>query len=844
MKTFRLVISGALLVFSSVHLLAAPLYWDADGTAAGNDPTSGAGLGGSGNWDQISALWFNGSSDVPWMNANNDDAIFSGTAGTVTLTENISAGNLFFTNVTGNYVVTNATGAEILTIAGAIDTGGGEHTIGALVGNSTTLNKNGVGRLHLPADNGATLTGSLVIDQGDVAVENNNGAGLNNSIMVDDGAAFVLDGGTNGLTAFYPNVTINGSGITNSGALRNLSGVTTFYGQIILAENNSVIYSDDGGALVYDGENGPLTDNGNNYNLIISGSGTGNVHLGPTSIGGTLIVEGPASCYSYLNSITPTAWPSTYISPGATLYVENNNSFGTQPSTLMTTNVLLDGGTIVSGGTYTMYATGGITVTTNGGTLTNGSGTWTTCNIYSQSNASVTFTGAGNIRPGGAAGATTGTINLGTGAIIKNGGNDLNMGYANPSLEIYSNLVLNGGSLTFNYDSTGGTTSLGAVPSTLNPSNIFFNGGSLHVGHSTTIGATRGIYVASGGGTIEDVVSSGGTVTINSPISGPGSMNFPNGYSGKTTAIILAANNTYAGTTTVGASSSVTIGAGGTAGTLGAGNTTDNGTLTFNRTGSYSYSGIISGTGAVTKTASGSVTLAGANTYSGNTTVSAGTLLIGNTNAGTGSVAVNSGGTLGGNGAISGAVTVASGGSLALGLSTLTINNNLSLAGNVSVSVNKSLTPANGMAAVSGTLTTTGGSVTVSNLGSALAAGDTFQLFSQAVSGGAAMTVSGGGAGVVWNNNLALNGTISVVSVTAPKPQITQAQISNGSIIFSGTNGPGSGTYEVLSSTNLALPLNQWTDLSTNSFQSNGQFSVTNAINPGIPQQFYLLQVQ
>ena len=89
-----------------------------------------------------------------------------------------------------------------------------------------------------------------------------------------------------------------------------------------------------------------------------------------TSIGGTLIVEGPASCYSYLNWITPTAWKSTYIAPGGTLYVENNNSFGTQPSTLMTTNVLLDGGTIISAGTYTMYANDGITVTTNGGTLT------------------------------------------------------------------------------------------------------------------------------------------------------------------------------------------------------------------------------------------------------------------------------------------------------------------------------------------------------------------------------------------------------------------------------------------------------------------------------------------
>ncbi len=595
-----------------------------------------------------------------------------------------------------------------------------------------------------------------------------------------------------------------------------------------------------------------MTDNGNNYNVIISGNGTGNFLMGATSIGGTLTVEGPASCYAYLNSITPTVWKSTYVSTGATLYVENNNSFGTQPATLMTTNTVLDGGTIVSGGTSTMYATDGITVTTNGGTLNDTSGTWTTCNIYSLSNTPVSMGGAGSLRPGGAAGGgssgvTGGVINLGSGALIKIGTGDCNLGYANATNEIYSNIVVNAGSLTFNYDATGGRSSLGAVPTSLNPSNIVFNGGSLHVGHSTTISATRGIYVASGGGTIEDVVSSGGTVTINSPISGPGNISFPDGHAGTVAGVILAANNTYTGTTTVGASTVVNVGSGGASGTLGTGNTTDSGTLTFNRTGSYSYGGVISSTGMVTKAASAIVTFTGQNTYSGNTVISGGTLLINNTagsGTGTGSVTVNSGGTLGGSGAISGAVTVASGGTLALGLNTLTMNNNLSLAGNVSVSLNKSLTPSNGMAVVSGTLANTGtGSVAVANLGSALVAGDTFQLFSQAVSGAATMTVSGGGTGVVWNNNLAVDGTISVFSVTPSTPHINQVQISAGNFIFSGTNGPDSGTYYVLSTTNLTLPLSQWTYLSTNSFLGNGQFYVTNPINPGKPQQFYLLQV-
>ncbi len=811
---------------------------------AGDDTTSGAGLGGTGNWDQVTALWFNGSTDIAWTNANNDDAYFTGTTGTVTLTESISAGNLFFTNATGNYDISNATGAEVLTIGGVIDTGGGEHTISTVLADGGSLTKNGAGRLHLSGNN-SSLTGPVLINQADVAVENNNALGQTTTNTVVDGAALVFNGGAAGITAFYPNAIINGTGITNSGAIRNLTGVTTYYGQIFLGENNSEIYIDGGGALAYK-SSFPLTDNGSNFNLVISGSGIGNFDLGPTSIGGTIVVTGTASCYSYVTTVSPTAWKSTYLGPGTTFYVESANCFGTQPASLMTTNVLVDGATVNSIGTYNMYTTDGITVTTNGGTLNATSGTWTTCNLYSQANGSLTLGGAGSTRPGGAAGTTAGLINLGSGTLIKNGGGDCNLSYANPALETYSNLVVNGGSVTFNYDAANGTTSLGAVPATLNPSNIYLNGGSLHVGHTTTIGSTRGIYVAAGGGTIEDVVSSGGTVTINSPITGPGGMNFPNGHAGVTTAITLAANNTYTGLTTVGASSLVTVGSGGSTGTLGTGNTTDNGTLTFNRTGSYTYGGIINGSGVVNKTASGTVTLTGANTYSGNTTISGGLLVVNNTSGsgtGTGSVAVNSGGTLGGTGVISGAVTVASGGTLALGLNTLTISNNLSVGG-VTVSLNKSLTPSNGMAVVTGTLTkAASGSVVVTNLGPALVAGDTFQLFSQPLSGGGTMAITGGGPYVTWNNNLAVNGTISVASVTLPSPQINQVQFSNGNIVFSGTNGTANGTYNVLTSTNLTVPLNQWTNIATNTFSSTGQFSVTNAVNPGTPQQYYILQV-
>ena len=63
---------------------------------------------------------------------------------------------------------------------------------------------------------------------------------------------------------------------------------------------------------------------------------------------------------------------------------------------------------------------------------------------------------------------------------------------------------------------------------------------------------------------------------------------------------------------------------------------------------------------------------------------------------------------------------------------------------------------------VSGALTNAGvGIITVTNLGATLQVGDTFAVFNKAMSNGAAMTITGGGA--VWTNKLAVNGTIQVI---------------------------------------------------------------------------------
>lgn len=79
--------------------------------------------------------------------------------------------------------------------------------------------------------------------------------------------------------------------------------------------------------------------------------------------------------------------------------------------------------------------------------------------------------------------------------------------------------------------------------------------------------------------------------------------------------------------------------------------------------------------------------------------------------------------------------------------------------------------------------------------------------------------------------------------VPASRPVITSATCSGGSLIFSGTNGTSDSPFYVLTSTNVAAPLGNWTYATTNNFDSNGNFRVTNSIDPAIPVRFYRLRL-
>jgi len=134
--------------------------------------------------------------------------------------------------------------------------------------------------------------------------------------------------------------------------------------------------------------------------------------------------------------------------------------------------------------------------------------------------------------------------------------------------------------------------------------------------------------------------------------------------------------------------------------------------------------------------------------------------------------------------------------------------------------------------------------LSVTNLAGTLAANDSFKLFTANSYGGtfASITPAAPGDGLAWDTSgLTNNGTLKVVA--ALRPTIGRITITSGNVIISGEYPPGSGgTYHILTTTNVALPIANWAVLTNGTFDNNGNFASTNDMGTSA-QRYYILQV-
>ncbi len=146
------VLSLALLAASdgSDPALAGVLYWDTDGSTAGNSASTGANLGGSSTWSTTAPNWWDTGLGTLHAWAEGSDAVFWGTAGAVTAST-VSANSLAFK--TSGYSVSSGT----LTLGGVpsnitVDANV-TTTIRSTIAGTNTLWKLGAGTLILANTN-------------------------------------------------------------------------------------------------------------------------------------------------------------------------------------------------------------------------------------------------------------------------------------------------------------------------------------------------------------------------------------------------------------------------------------------------------------------------------------------------------------------------------------------------------------------------------------------------------------------------------------------------------------------------------------------------------------------
>ena len=275
---------------------------------------------------------------------------------------------------------------------------------------------------------------------------------------------------------------------------------------------------------------------------------------------------------------------------------------------------------------------------------------------------------------------------------------------------------------------------------------------------------------------------------------------------------------------------------------------------------------VISGTGSLIENGTYNLYLAATNDYSGNTVINGGVLILTNNGSifNSANIIVNSGATLdatqrgdatltlansqtlSGSGTLNGNVVIGGGATLAPANSftVLNFNNNLTLGGGSAtvMELNETLAT-NDVVQVAGTLTY-GGTLVLTNLSGTLINGDSFKLFNAAACSGAFTNISPAipGINLAWNTNNLSSGILSIVVSPTTSPKITAMNLNGGNFIFAGSNGIPNWPYVVLASTNVALPLTNWTPVWSNTFDANGYFNFTNPENSG--GQFYLLELR
>ncbi|HWI56518.1 MAG TPA: autotransporter-associated beta strand repeat-containing protein, partial [Bacillota bacterium] len=287
---------------------------------------------------------------------------------------------------------------------------------------------------------------------------------------------------------------------------------------------------------------------------------------------------------------------------------------------------------------------------------------------------------------------------------------------------------------------------------------------------------------------------------------------------------------------------------------IGSSSTSADCVLTLNTTGTWTNGGIIQDTltGGTRKVgltlAGGSLTLTNVNSYSGKTIVSAGTLAL----AGAGTIANSSLIYLGPGATLD--VSARTGAGLALGANqtlqgdgAFSILGNLTNAGTIELKVSKTGAVLACDQLQSSSQITYGGTLKLDGSGDALVAGDAFKLFNAASYAGSFATVSPAtpGPGLAWyTGTLATDGTLRVISIPHFVSTSSTFSASESTMTVSGSGGPPLLSFVVLTTgQGITNPVALWTPLQTNTFDANGNCTLSLPLRTNRVQQYFRIRI-
>lgn len=752
-------------------------------------------------------------------------------------------------SITGSGTIRTASGTPSLTIGSA----NGNFTFSGIIGpGALVLNKTGTGIFSVSADN--TYTGNTNIQNGSIRMLGANAFGTTGTVTVSSGAQLQLEGT---ITVNRP-ITINGTGVSSDGAIRNNSGTNALTGTITLASASSIV--NNGGTLSMDaataiaGSTFPLTLGGTATTTvtgIISGSGlftkegTGTVILTATnSFSGNKVVAGGAINVQLAGALG--AAGTITVNSGAALQIQGGITFA-RPITINGTGVGGNTGAIrnISGdnifsGTITLGSASRIhsdagTCSLTAATAINGSGQTVTFG----GNATVNVTGVIGTVAGAVIKENNGTAIFGT-ANTYTGGTTITTGFltmrnasalgtsgtitvsSGGTLQLENNItvsrVLNingvGASTTGAIRSVSGTNIISSTILMATASRINVDAGTLTLSNVTSVSATNQNLTVGGASTL--AVS--GALTI-------GSGTFTKDGNGTCS---LAVASTFTGNTTISAGivTFAVINAFGTTGTVsvtGSGSLHINGNLTFARPISISSSAAL---GAI-RSVSGTNILSNTVTLTGNSRINtdAGTLTLSNVNSITGT---NQTLTVGGaaNTTFSGTLTQGTGGLTKDGAGTATLAVANSFTGTTTVTAGSLVYGTNNILAT-GNVTVNGGTLNISTFsdtvgtitvssGSIIGSGTLYSTVDFSFSGGTISTILGGSSGLIKTGTGTLtltgantftgqvwiqNGTVSVASINrivgaSPSSNLgAPTTVANGTILLGQGSNDGTLLY-------------------------------------------------